>query len=142
MDDEKDKNKVTDLDYLIRLSKGNRQFVKDMVKIFLTENPGEIAALETAIKERDFRLINNCAHKLRSTVPFVGIDKVISEEITEIEKLALDKAGDPFAEKPIEKRNTRFLPTDREMVEKIERLFARIKKICWKAYDELKPYAS
>src|SRR5687768_5661347 len=89
-------SKVTDLDYLLKLAKGNQQFVKDMIRIFLEENPAEIGTLETAIRERDFRLINAAAHKLRSTVPFVGIDKIISGEISEIEALAKEKAGDPM----------------------------------------------
>ena len=130
-------DKVTNLEYLTKLSKGNKAFVKDMVKIFLEENPSEIKTLEQAIKQRDYRLINAAAHKLRSTVPFVGIDKMISGEISEIEHLALQHAGDPLKDPEPEQKRT-FLPTDQEMIGKIEKLFSRIKSICTKACEELK----
>jgi HPt (histidine-containing phosphotransfer) domain-containing protein len=130
---------VTNLDYLTKLSKGNSQFVTDMIRIFLEENPGEVAALEKAISTKDFRLINASAHKLRSTVPFVGIDKIISSEISELEQLALKKAGDPLNPAQQTVASARFLPTDRELMKKIERLFSKIKKICTRAYEELRP---
>jgi HPt (histidine-containing phosphotransfer) domain-containing protein len=140
MENKPDNNRVTNLEYLTRLSRGNEQFVKDMIRIFLEENPDEVAALEKAIHRHDFSLINSTAHKLRSTVPFVGIDKMISDEITEIEQLALTKAGDPLGTSPEPApKERRFLPTDRELLEKIERLFSKIKRICSKAYDELRP---
>src|SRR4051812_17148046 len=109
-----DAQKVTNLDYLLKLSKGNDEFVKDMICIFLEENPAEIRTLERAIEERDFRQINAAAHKLRSTVPFVGIDKMISGDISEIEHLALVEAGDPL--KPEQQQKKTFLPTDREVI--------------------------
>ena len=136
-----DAKKVTNLDYLLKLSKGNDEFVKDMIGIFLEENPAEIRSLERAIEERDFRQINAAAHKLRSTVPFVGIDKMISGDISEIEQLALVEAGDPL-EPDTKQEKKSFLPNDREVISKIEKLFQKIKKICFRAYDELKPYLS
>lgn len=135
-----DAQKVTNLDYLLKLSKGNDEFVKDMIGIFLEENPAEIRTLERAIEERDFRQINAAAHKLRSTVPFVGIDKMISGDISEIEHLALVEAGDPLESNPKTEKKS-FLPNDREVISKIERLFQKIKSICFRAYDELKPIA-
>lgn len=139
MDTTGNNDKVTNLDYLVKLSKGNEQFVREMIRIFLDENPAEISTLEKAIHEKDFSLINSAAHKLRSTVPFVGIDKIISGEISEIEQLALGKARDPLSSSP--KPASGFLPTDRELIGKIERLFKKIKGICTRAYDELKMYS-
>ena len=140
MEPANDKPRVTNLDYLKKLSRGNDQFMKEMIRIFLLENPHEVEALEKAISERDFRLINSTAHKLRSTVPFVGIDKLIASEITQIEQLALARAGDPLADGPARKP-ARFLPTDRELIERIGALFKRIKTVCSRAYDELGPIA-
>ena len=137
----KEGEKVTSLDYLQKLAKGNEDFMKDMVRIFLEENPAEIGTLDQAIEHRDFQLINAAAHKLRSTVPFVGIDRSISQEITEIESLAKAKAGDPLDGN----ENTvkaGFLPTDRELISRIETLFGKIKCICKRAYEELRPFAA
>src|SRR3954463_16818641 len=133
-------NRVTNLDYLIKLSKGNEQFVKEMIRIFLEENPGEINTLEKAIREHDYSLINSAAHKLRSTVPFVGIDKVIADDISEIEQLALDKSGNYLTDEP-KKEKQGILPTDKQLIEKIEKLFSHIKRICRQACEELKVYA-
>jgi HPt (histidine-containing phosphotransfer) domain-containing protein len=130
--------KVTNLDYLVKLSKGNEQFVKEMIRIFLEENPGEIRMLEQAIEAKDFTMINAAAHKLRSTVPFVGIDKVIADEISELEQLALDQSGNSITGEKA--KPARFLPTDRELLQQINILFGRIKNICTRARDELKFY--
>src|SRR5688500_6632968 len=81
-------DKVTDLRYLSALAKGDAYFMKEMIRIFLEENTGEISMLEAAVREKDFKKINVASHKLRSTAPFVGIDKLIEADITELEELA------------------------------------------------------
>lgn len=139
----KEDEQVTDLEYLKKLSKGNTEFMRDMIRIFLEENPAEIGTLEQAIEERDFRLINAAAHKLKSTVPFVGIDRSISGEISEIETLAKSKAGDPLMpELQAAPARAPFLPTDRELIARIEKLFLKIKCICRRACDELRPFSA
>jgi CheY-like chemotaxis protein len=107
--------KVVDLDYLTELSKGDKTFVKEMIALFLSENPEEIKSLETAIADRNNEQIETRAHKLRSTIPFVGLDKIIGEEVSEIEKLAGEKAD----------------------IKEIESSFATIKNACEKACLEL-----
>jgi HPt (histidine-containing phosphotransfer) domain-containing protein len=109
-------NKVTDLSYLFAISKGNKAFIDEMIGIFLSENPLEIELLETAIQERDYEAIKANAHKMKSTIPFVGLDKLIEKDLEEIEGLALQKS-DP---------------------EKITFLFLKIKKICLLASEELR----
>lgn len=111
-----DSNKVTNLDYLTELSKGNSQFVSEMVEIFLVESPEEIGLLEKGINERNFDLIRSSSHKMRSTIPFVGIDKIIMTEIVEIERLAATQSDFP----------------------KIEILFKKVKAVYQKAFEELK----
>jgi len=108
-------DKVTDLSYLIAISKGNKAFIDEMIDIFLTENPLEIELLESAIEEQDHVGIKAYAHKMKSTIPFVGIDKLIEKDLEEIERLASAKQD----------------------LEKITELFAGIKKICLLAAEEL-----
>jgi HPt (histidine-containing phosphotransfer) domain-containing protein len=115
MNNETDKQKITDLSYLVGLSKGNPQFVSEMIRIFLEENPKEVELLGIAIREKNFPAIKASAHKLKSTTPFVGINKIIGEETAEVEKLATDKTE----------------------IEKIEKLYERIKEICSRATVEL-----
>lgn len=109
--------RVTNLDYLHELSKGNASFVKEMISIFLSENPEELKALEKGIKSSDYELVKTTAHKLRSTIPFIGLDKLIENDVSDVETMAGNK-GD---------------------MQEIERKFTRIKEICEKAYYELQP---
>ena len=107
--------KITNLEYLNQISKGNKKFAWEMIRIFLAENPGEIKALQKDIEERDFPQIKAAAHKLKSTMPFVGLDKVLDKEVMEIEMLA----------------------DSRSNIERIEKLFSKIKETCERAYAEL-----
>lgn len=111
-----DSNKVTNLDYLTELSKGSIQFINEMIEIFLVESPLEIGMLEKGINEKNFDLIRSSAHKMRSTIPFVGIDKIIMAEMVEIERLAATQSDFP----------------------KIEILFSKVKEVYQKAIEELK----
>jgi HPt (histidine-containing phosphotransfer) domain-containing protein len=109
--------KVTDLTYLNDLAKGDDEFVTEMLSIFINENPIELKNIENGIETSDYQAIKNAAHKLRSTIPFVGIDKLIEKETIEMEQLAADK-GD---------------------LNQIKNLFSKVQEVCRKALLELKP---
>ncbi|MBA3704527.1 MAG: Hpt domain-containing protein [Bacteroidetes bacterium] len=108
---------VSNLFYLNELAKGDPDFVKEMIDIFLVDNKEEIQVLEKSIQNQDYLSIKEIAHKMKSTVAFVGIDKLIENELGEIERLTLDKSE----------------------IQKIEGLFVKVKDICQKAAEELKP---
>lgn len=109
--------KVVNIDYLRQLSKGNTRFVEEMIRIFLSENPEEMRVLEKAVRDQDYELIKATTHKLRSTLPYIGLDKVVENEISEIEELAIGHNG----------------------IDKIHHLFTRIKETCERACSELQP---
>ena len=113
-----DNKQVTNLTYLKGLSKGDKGFVKNMINVFLEENPKELSNLEESINEGDYDKIKAAAHKLKSTIPFVGLDAVIGKEVADIESLATKSSG----------------------LEEIKTLFARIKENSDTACDELKNY--
>src|ERR1041384_2200478 len=113
---ESNTEKIIDLDYLSALAKGNKAFIKEMISIFLSDNPRELTAIETAISTKNFEEIKQTAHKLKSTLPVIGLDRLIGKEILEIESLALQK-------------------TD---LQGIETRFKKVKDTCEKAYPELK----
>jgi HPt (histidine-containing phosphotransfer) domain-containing protein len=104
----------------MELSDGNKTFVKEMITLFLSENPEEIKLLEKGIAEKNYKGIKSVAHKLRSTIPFIGLDKVIEKEVAEIERLA-SEMGD---------------------MKEIESRLSKIKSACEKAYIELSPVSS
>jgi HPt (histidine-containing phosphotransfer) domain-containing protein len=108
--------KTCNLDYLLELAKGNKAFIEEMLGIFIAENPIEIQQVEKGISEMDFGLIKSSAHKMKSTIPFVGLDKLIKHELQEIENLAASKSD----------------------LEKIKVIFAKVKETCLKAQEELK----
>jgi HPt (histidine-containing phosphotransfer) domain-containing protein len=110
-----DSKKICNLNYLTELSHGNTAFVKEMIRIFLAEIPGEIQTLEKGIKENNYEDIQQAAHKLKSTIPFVGLNFIIEKELVEIEELA----------------------TKRSEIEKIRLLFSQVKEMCAKASEEL-----
>jgi HPt (histidine-containing phosphotransfer) domain-containing protein len=108
--------RISNLDYLNELSNGNPKFVKDMIALFITEIPHELRVIEDGIKKEDYEIVRAASHKLKSTIPFVGIDKIIREDVVEMENLA--KHGSDIG--------------------KIDTLFCKIKKTCERAADELK----
>jgi HPt (histidine-containing phosphotransfer) domain-containing protein len=133
-------SKVTSLDYLVEISKGNTRFVKEMIKAFCEENPNEIELLETGLKEKDLEKINVAAHKLRSTAPFVGIDRHIQSDITEIERLAESEKTKKIEINPDENpdiQKIEIVIADTEILLKIEQIFERVKAVCEKAREEL-----
>ncbi|MGZ3862265.1 MAG: Hpt domain-containing protein [Bacteroidia bacterium] len=111
-------SRIINLDYLTQLSKGNKSFVKEMIGIFLSENPEEIKFLEGKIAERDYEVIRATAHKLKSTFPFVGLDKILENDVEELESLAAAK-GDAG---------------------EIEKRFLKIKQVCEEVCRELPAY--
>jgi HPt (histidine-containing phosphotransfer) domain-containing protein len=121
--------KVTNLNYLNDLAKGNDKFVREMIRIFLEENPAEILTLEEGIGEGNFQQIRACAHKLRSTIPFVGLETYIEEEISEMENIA-------YENREVNGKHN-FNEAQRMALATIERLFEKVKTVCSKAREEL-----
>lgn len=109
--------KITNLDYLVEVSKGDKVFVKEMISLYLSENPEEIHSLEKGILEKNYDLIRSVAHKLRSTIPFIGLDKVIEKDVVKVESLAAERTS----------------------IGEIEKLFSKIKAMCQKSWLELRP---
>src|ERR1035437_2473223 len=137
-----DLKKVINLDYLLDLSKGNTQFVKEMIDTFLIENPKEIDSLEKAIQSKKFEAIKQTAHLLQSSIPFVGLDKVIESEVYEIEKIAVDKTVIKKIEivhaDKSEIQKIEIQSADKPSLQKIELLFSKVKEACENARQELR----
>lgn len=107
--------KVTNLTYLNEISKGDANFIKEMISIFLSESPDEISQLGKAITSVNFDKIRSVSHHMKSTIPFVGLDLLIGKELEQIEDLALNK-------KDIQTISTHFL---------------KVQAVCQQAYQEL-----
>ena len=107
--------KVSDLTYLNEISKGDANFIKEMISIFLSETPDEISQLENAIALSDFDKIRSISHHMKSTIPFIGLDSLIGKELAQIEDLALGK-------KDIQTISTHFIKVQAVFKQAIEEL--------------------
>ena len=83
---------VIDIEYLHSLSKGDIDFEKKMIKTFAEEIPGEVLKLKNAIDKKDYESIKSLAHNMRSTVGYLGLNKLI-EPLKQMELDAETKNG-------------------------------------------------
>ena len=72
-------NKIINLSFLNNLADGNTDFVKKMLEIYLKQTPENLVALEKHFLNQNYVELGAIAHKMRSSVPYVGL--------TEVEKL-------------------------------------------------------
>jgi CheY-like chemotaxis protein len=79
---------VIDLSHLRSISKGRNAFFMSMIEIFLEQNNEDMSGLETAIKKNDFENIHLLAHKIATSIIFMGLEKHIHSKLKEIEQLA------------------------------------------------------
>jgi len=111
-----DELKVCNLTYLFELAKGDTDFVKEMISVFLSENPQQMQQLEKNIAEQNFAGIRQQTHKLRSSIPYMGLDTLIGEKVVEMEDLASRSSN----------------------IEQIKENFAKVKSTFDQAYKELR----
>jgi CheY-like chemotaxis protein len=74
----KSTNKIN-LSLLTNLADGNFDFIIKMLEIYLKQTPENLASLNQGIRTKQYSEIASVAHKMRSSVPYVGL--------TEAEKL-------------------------------------------------------
>lgn len=66
-----------DLTYLRELSSGNRAFEKEMLTLFIKQVPEELMELQQAYQQKEHLLVKNTAHRMKSSLPLVGIDYLL-----------------------------------------------------------------
>jgi CheY-like chemotaxis protein/HPt (histidine-containing phosphotransfer) domain-containing protein len=76
---------------LIDLSRGNTQFIFDMVDIYTEQNPTDIGELAAAIKNMQYTDIRLVAHRMKTSVGFMGITSLL-QQLSDLESLAEKKA--------------------------------------------------
>lgn len=80
--------RICNLDYLYDLAKGDLAFIREMITVFLEEIVPELSKMEEMIGNSDFSSIKQLAHKLRSSIPYVGLDILIGKDLAEMEEMA------------------------------------------------------
>jgi len=67
---------VIDLEYLQSLSKGDKDFEKNMIRSFSIQMPEELKQLKTAITQKNYKKIGSMAHNMKSTVSCMGLQQL------------------------------------------------------------------
>ena len=80
-------NKLLHLDDLYELARGNREFIQEMISIFLEQNPVDTKALQEAAKSANYQQLRSIAHRMKTSVGFMGMKTLLSP-LNEIELLA------------------------------------------------------
>ena len=70
--------KVTDPAAIERVALGDITLMKDIIKLFLKQTPGELDKIKTAISQKDNQRIKAVAHKLKSSASLVGVKRMHS----------------------------------------------------------------
>ena len=113
---------VINLDYLNGISKGRKEFVVEMARLFILQFPKELVAAETALRQNDFIGLNKAVHSMKSTVGFVGMHPGGVQLISELER-----------------KSTEILSPSTS-IQTLCMLFNQVKKIGFKAISEMKNY--
>ena len=82
---------VIDLTYLIEMLEGNKKFIKEVIELFIKNIPPDLILLEEAIKKQNFIAIKDIAHKLRSSVPLMGLENELDPVLSAMEEKGKSK---------------------------------------------------
>lgn len=74
-----------DLSYLIQLSKGNKNFVLQMLEIFIDQTPKDLNQLSTEIENNNFENASTIAHRMKTSINFMGLSEVLTSSLEIIE---------------------------------------------------------
>jgi HPt (histidine-containing phosphotransfer) domain-containing protein len=69
--------KLIDIEQLKSLSRGDNLFVAEIINIFLEQCPNELNQIKQAITVDDFKTAQSIAHKMKTSVGFIGVQKVL-----------------------------------------------------------------
>lgn len=78
--------KVCKLDYLVNVTRGNKQMMSNIIKVFLEETPVELNKLNEAIGKTDYPVISDMSHKIKSSFSIFGIS-MLEPVFDEMEQL-------------------------------------------------------
>jgi PAS domain S-box-containing protein len=77
-----------DLTELQELSEDNIEFIKEMLDLFISDMPADLKRLQAAIEEKNYSVMEYLSHKLKSSVTLVGLNRMVFDLLSEMERLA------------------------------------------------------
>jgi len=81
--------KLFDLSILNGISKGKRQTVNNMLKVFIDKATEEMQQLKSANEQQNWQQITTIAHKMKPALAYLGM-KLLESKINEIQLIARD----------------------------------------------------
>ncbi|MBI1836755.1 MAG: Hpt domain-containing protein [Flavobacteriia bacterium] len=85
-------SKKTDLTFLVELSEGSNEFVREMVEEFLLQLPDTISKMQEYLDDKKWIELRNVAHKLKPSLDFMGLLS-IKEIVKTLEKNCVDQVN-------------------------------------------------
>ena len=101
------KEKIYDLNIISQAVGGDKESLKDMIRIFLTTLPPYFANMKTYIDNKNWKEVSKIAHTVKSNIDMIGV-KSSFYKIKEIEYLSKQ-------EKDTEKIPSLFQDVEKEM---------------------------
>jgi HPt (histidine-containing phosphotransfer) domain-containing protein len=85
--EESNQEKLYDLCMIEMLCRGNKEQIKKIVSIFISQVPQSVEEIKTAYSKNDFTTIKKVAHRIRPILGYYAIVK-IEKDILRIEAIA------------------------------------------------------
>jgi len=79
----------TDLSYLNEMSGGNKELIEEMINIFLSQVDEFSRDMEMHLLNKDYEKLGKLAHKAKSSVSIMGLNK-LAKDLKILEELAKD----------------------------------------------------
>lgn len=76
--------------YLIELSSGNTQLIREILELFIKQTPPDMELLSTFIQEENWEKVYKQAHHIKPTLAYVGANE-LRQELQEIENSAKNR---------------------------------------------------
>lgn len=92
VDNLKNKFQFINIDFLYDLVMGNEDFLKNIVRQFLKQFPGEMDALQEAVEQNNARQVATQAHHIQSTVSVLSKGTPLMQQLEKLELLGKQKA--------------------------------------------------
>jgi HPt (histidine-containing phosphotransfer) domain-containing protein len=80
--------KICNFNYLTQMMGGKKQVINEIMDAFLKQLPEELQTINDAVAKKDFTVIKNFAHSMRSSVSIMDI-AVMKPILQEMENLAI-----------------------------------------------------
>ncbi|QNL21302.1 Hpt domain-containing protein [Hyphobacterium sp. CCMP332] len=106
---------ITDLAYLHQYSSNDKDFVQEMVELFLSSTPSFLEEMKSSFENKDYNMVARISHKMKPSMTFMGIKN--GKEIT----IALEDYANEGTD-----------------IAKIEEKITELDQLCQLAFSELK----